>query len=393
MKDSNHINLHEDRYDRLRSIQWWDQERLASARILVVGAGALGNEVIKNLALLGIGSLVIVDLDVVEESNLSRSILYREVDIGRPKAECAAAAAISINPDVQAVPLVGDVTVDLGLGTVRQADIIIGALDNREARVHLNKACYLADRTWIDGGIEILSGIVRSFHPPATACYECTMGETDLAVLNQKRSCSLMARLALTSRGTPTTPLSASYTGAFQALEAVKLLHGMKDNLGRGFRIDGSGMEMLAIEFPAVPDCFCRSGSPPILAAPELSSDSSLADIMARAATELGGFDVLELGRDFVESLACNGCGTINEVLRPAAKIPAHQLACPTCGDELDPVFVGALGTDHILLQRTPRDLGLPGQEILWTRRNTDYLGIELRGDPSLWPGPKGKDG
>ena len=392
MTDSDRMTLHEDRYARLRSIQWWDQERLAAARILVVGAGALGNEVLKNLALLGVGALVIVDLDVVEESNLSRSILYREADIGRPKADCAAAAVKAINPDVKAVPLVGDVMVDLGLGTVRQADVVIGALDNREARVHLNKACVLADRPWIDGGIEVLSGIVRSFHPPATACYECTMGEADWADLNQKRSCSLMARLALTSRGTPTTPLSASYTGAFQALEAVKLLHGMQDNLGRGFRIDGSGMEMLAIEYPATPNCFCRSGSLPILAAPELSSDSTLADIMARAAAELEGIDILELGRDFVESLACTRCDTHKEVLQPAAKIPAHQLVCPTCGDELDPVFVGALGAGHILLQRTPHDLGLPGHEILWTRRNTEYLGIELRGDPSLWPHPNGKD-
>ena len=77
----------DDRFDRFRRIAWWDQERLAAARVVVVGAGALGNEILKNLALLGVGNVVVVDLDYVEHSNLSRSVLYRASDEGRPKAE------------------------------------------------------------------------------------------------------------------------------------------------------------------------------------------------------------------------------------------------------------------------------------------------------------------
>ena len=75
-----------DRYGRLRLIPWWRQEKLAAARVLVVGAGALGNEVVKNLALLGVGTILIIDRDVVEPSNLSRSVLFRLADGGRPKA-------------------------------------------------------------------------------------------------------------------------------------------------------------------------------------------------------------------------------------------------------------------------------------------------------------------
>src|SRR6476619_5693457 len=89
-----------DRYSRLRLIPWWRQERLAAARILVVGAGALGNEVLKNLALLGVGTVYVIDLDLVEPSNLSRSVLFRAEDGGRPKAEVAARRAREINPDV-----------------------------------------------------------------------------------------------------------------------------------------------------------------------------------------------------------------------------------------------------------------------------------------------------
>jgi len=85
----------DDRYSRLRLIPWWRQERLASARVLVVGAGALGNEVVKNLALLGVGTTFLIDLDEVEPSNLSRSVLFRARDGGRAKAEVAAEHARS----------------------------------------------------------------------------------------------------------------------------------------------------------------------------------------------------------------------------------------------------------------------------------------------------------
>ena len=94
----------DDRYSRLRLISWWRQERLRDARVLVVGAGALGNEVMKNLALLGLGTTYLIDLDAVEPSNLSRSVLFRSEDGGQPKAEVAARRARELNPEIAIVP-------------------------------------------------------------------------------------------------------------------------------------------------------------------------------------------------------------------------------------------------------------------------------------------------
>jgi adenylyltransferase/sulfurtransferase len=109
---------------------------------LIVGAGALGNEVIKNLALMGFGYLYIVDFDVIEAANLSRSPLFRPSDSGRRKAEVAAARAKEIDPDIHVQYLHGDITARLGLGVIRRLDVIIGCLDNREARLALNRFAY-----------------------------------------------------------------------------------------------------------------------------------------------------------------------------------------------------------------------------------------------------------
>ena len=176
--------LSEDRFERFSRICWWEQDRLRRARLLVVGAGALGNEVIKNLCLLGVGHLAIADMDRVEESNLSRSVLFREEDEGRPKAEAAAEASRRLYPAIDVLPLVGNVLGDVGLGWFRWADVVVGALDNREARLFVNSSCATLARPWIDGGIEVLNGIVRGFAPPQTACYECTMSEADWKQVN-----------------------------------------------------------------------------------------------------------------------------------------------------------------------------------------------------------------
>src|SRR5258708_26879124 len=109
-------DLEEDRFSRLGLIPWWNEEKIRAARVLVVGAGALGNEILKNLALLGFRQIVVVDLDRVETSNLSRSVLYSEQDIGKPKASAAADAVRRILPGAQLTAINANLLHDVGLG-------------------------------------------------------------------------------------------------------------------------------------------------------------------------------------------------------------------------------------------------------------------------------------
>src|SRR5881227_2365197 len=102
-------DLREDRFSRLRLIPWWDQSKIVGCRLLVVGAGALGNEILKNAALLGFRKVVVVDLDRIEESNLSRTVLYRDENIGQFKADAAAKAYRSLARDADVQPLIANV--------------------------------------------------------------------------------------------------------------------------------------------------------------------------------------------------------------------------------------------------------------------------------------------
>jgi adenylyltransferase/sulfurtransferase len=375
------IRLHEGRFARLEAIEWWDQDSLRNARILVIGAGALGNEVIKNLALLGVGNVVVADMDEIELSNLSRSVLFREQDEGKSKAECAARAASHIYPEMNVRAVRANILSDLGLGYFRWANVVIGALDNREARVFVNSACARVGRPWIDGGIEVLHGVVRGFAPPATACYECTMSQVDWDLLNKRRSCSLLARRAISQRGTPTTPTTASVIAALQVQEVVKLLHGMEALTGRGYVFDGAAHSSYLVNYPVDPNCPWHEPPPPIESVHRFDSGTRLQEIWDYCAASLGAVDAIDFGRELVHELVCTACGHRTSILLPVEKINEADALCRKCGNEAAPEFLHSIPAGSPLLSRTVAEIGLPAWEIIWARRGENGVGIELAGD------------
>jgi len=137
---------------------------------------------------------MIFDMDRIEVSNLSRTVLFKETDAGALKAEVAAERVSELNPHTIAVGRAQNIMHELGLGAFVWADVVICGLDNREARMFVNTSCARTKRTWIDGAIEGLSGIVRVFDPARTACYECTMNETDRKLVRDRLSCAMLAR-------------------------------------------------------------------------------------------------------------------------------------------------------------------------------------------------------
>ena len=320
-----------DRYASLRLIPWWDQSRISAARVLVVGAGALGNEVLKNLALLGAGHIAIVDHDVVETSNLTRSVLYRAEDAGLPKAEVAAARVRAINPDVHAVALHGALEATVGVGLVRRTDVVLGCLDNVAARVALNRLCARARTPWIDASLGALMGAVRTFVPPDGPCYECTMTERDYAVAGHRNSCTFVPEAPQRASGIPTTPTSASIIAALQVQEWLKLLHGQPATPGQRIFFDGTSLRLRVLVDGR------RTGCPGHRTLREivplgLAPDVTLSAVLSAARTALAEPVALLCEREVVSALDCRTCGRHDDVFRPYAAIVPAGLPCPTCG-------------------------------------------------------------
>lgn len=207
-------------------LSWFKKEKVNNARVLVAGAGALGNEVIKDLTLFGVGHIFVVDFDKIEVSNLTRSVLFREEDAfeHRYKAEVAAKRAIEINPQIKVTPIVGNLFSEVGLALYKSVDVIIGCLDSRLARYQLNRMAMRAGKTWIDGSIENLTGVVKVY-TPGKSCYECGLSREEFNIIMLRTGCADVVRSQTSQGRVATTPISASIVGAVQAQEAMKVIH------------------------------------------------------------------------------------------------------------------------------------------------------------------------
>ncbi len=376
----------DDRFHRFKLIGWWDQQRLRNARVLVIGAGALGNELIKNLALLGVGNVLVADLDRIENSNLSRSVLYRQQHNGQSKAVVAAAAAKDIYPDLRAQAFHGNVVYDLGLGVFHWADVVLGGLDNREARLAINRACWKLGKPWIDGAIEQISGLVRVFDPrsgDAAPCYECTMSQTDWKLLQIRRSCNLLSRQEMTGGKTPTTPTISSIIAGVQTQEAVKLLHGLETLAGQGWTFTGLTSEVYPVSYPRKPDCHSHDPLERIEALDASAATLTGTELLRSARELLGEADVqLELGREMLAGLHCEKCGRDEELYASLGQVSADKANCPHCGAR-----DRAVQTYHTLRGNEPflhlplAQLGVPAFDIIGARSATQYVGLELSGD------------
>jgi len=270
-------------------LSWFETQKVKEAHVMVVGAGALGNEVLKNLALFGVGNIVIVDFDTIEYSNLTRAILFRpeDADKGLFKAEVAARRIKEINPEICVQPVCGDLATGTGLGLYRRMDVIIGCLDSLQARIKLNRLCFRAGKTWIDGSIGDLEGQVTVYQPGKN-CYECNLTEDEKRDVSQRTPCAGIVQLNEEAGRTATTPVIASLIAALQVQEAMKLLHpevieaGKFSTLtGKLFAYEGAHPAVSIFEFAAKDtDCIAHEYWAPVIEMPKISVDTTVSETL-----------------------------------------------------------------------------------------------------------------
>ena len=371
------VTTSDDRYHRQSLISWWDQGRLREASVLVAGSGALGNELVKNLVLLGVGTIVLADLDQVENSNLSRCVFFREEDEGADKASVVAERAGDVNPDIRIIPVVGDIRLRLGLGVFDEVDVVLGGLDNREARLHLNQACWKTSTPFVDGAIEGLLGVLRVFDPPDSSCYECTMSSRDHELIAARRACSLLTREQMLGGKVPTTATSASVIAAMQAQEAVKLLHRdriSQDFSGKGYVFNGLTHDSYVVDYPRRDDCMSHD-TYALQGAVRIPAGATLGELLAQARDALGSDVVVEAEHEIVEAMECRACDAREVIARPLHALNVGAASCPTYGEGRSLVLTHQFDERHPdLLSRTPGEIGLPPHDVVTARRGEERL-------------------
>ena len=357
---------------------------------MVVGCGALGNEVLKNLVMTGVQHVAVVDYDRVESDNLSRSILFTRADAmsGRLKVEAVAARLHEMNPDIHVTAINGDICYDVGLGLIRTMDVVIGCVDNRWARYCINRLCMRANIPWVDGGIDGLEGTARVF-VPGENCYACNLGPEGLKDLAYHMPCAGLIRQNIQAGKAPTTSIIASIIGAVQVQEALKIIHGQKSKVesqkqeserdftslcGKMFYYEGAHLTTKLADFKAYDDDCPVHEQWTDIRPSYLTTSSTVAEVLA--AIDGGAFTLTnDCFVDFVEDretgeqtqVMCPGHRVYEAVNRPS-KSYQHEFR----------VIDRSFPYPNLTLAQ----LGIPKKDVLHIQSAQNEYYLELNDEP-----------
>ncbi len=230
------------RYDRqliIPEIGIRGQEELKNAKVFIAGAGGLGSLSAYYMAAVGIGCLKIVDRDIVSLSNLNRQILHQTGDVGRPKTASAMEKLRALNPCCHIEAVQKKIREETVMELIGDCQLILDATDNIETRKVLNKAHISKRIPFVHGGINGLNGMVTTFVPNETPCFECLFPQKT----SRKHKVGALGPMA-------------GLIASIQSLEAVKVILGMEGTLkGRLLYIQTADMRFREIKVERNPEC------------------------------------------------------------------------------------------------------------------------------------------
>ncbi len=241
-----------DKYSRqvmLEEIGYNGQLKLKNSRICVIGVGGLGNPIISRLAAMGVGTLRIIDRDVIELSNLHRQTMFSESDVGKVKVEVAAKKLSEKNPDCNIEALAVSVNEYTALEVIEGCDVVIDALDSVDARYALNKACVKLNIPFVTGAAVGVTGQAFTILPKESACYYCMFPDLDE---DSMPTCSLEG----------VHPSILSVMGGIEVAEAIKVIMGKKPSLSNKIlHVDIETMDFTSTQTFRVEECpICGTG-------------------------------------------------------------------------------------------------------------------------------------
>ena len=377
-------------------LSWFKQDKVKNAKVLVVGAGALGNEVIKNLALFGVGTIYVCDFDRIEISNLTRSVLFREEDAHNHayKAEVAARRAMEINPQIKVFPIVGNLFSDVGLGIYKDVDVVIGCLDSRIARYLLNRLCMRVGKTWIDGSIENLTGVVK-IYTPGINCYECNLSREEFNHIMLRTGCADVVRTQTSAGRVATTPISASIVGAMQAQETMKIIHTdegptpFKTLTGKMWRFEGLTNTINTYKYSSWKNnCPAHERWTKIITCHELSAEMKVKEVLAMLKTILGAktIEINMRNNKFIEKIISDKPEKEFKLLIPESKLDEtiqsnEELRKLSYRTLFHKCFYENIDNDFPYMDLSLAEIGIPLYDIIQVSTEKEMNYVELSND------------
>ncbi len=227
-------SIDDDQYDRQKRVPGWDQNKIANATVMIIGAGATGNEVVKNLVLTGIGKIILIDYDFIVSSNLNRCILFTKNSAKNQdyKVDVVKNTCEELNPETEIIAIKEDLN-DIDKELYKQCDVICSCLDNVEARLQANNySCYFRI-PFVDSGIDQFFGSVQAVYSEVrdSACLQCAITGMDLDLMWKKFSCTgeeIESENGETVDKIATMITTTSIIGGIQSQQVLKFVLGME---------------------------------------------------------------------------------------------------------------------------------------------------------------------
>ena len=382
-------------------LSWFKKEKVKNARVLVSGAGALGNEVVKNLALFGVGHIYVCDFDQIEISNLTRSVLFREEDAYNHayKAEIVAKRAKEINPQIEVTPIVGNLFSEVGFGLYKAVDVIIGCLDSRIARYQLNRLSLRAGKTWIDGSIENLTGVVKVY-TPGVSCYECGLSREEFNNIMLRTGCADVVRTQTSAGRVATTPISASIIGAMQVQEAMKIIHTeegqpvpFKTLSGKMWRFEGMTNAVNVYKYSSWKNnCPAHERWDNVVRGENLSANMTIAQILGEL-KKLLDVDALEINmrnNKFVEKIISDKPEKEFDIRIPESQLDNYissneELRKLSYRTLFHKCFIENIDEYFPYMEMSLKEIGIPLFDILQVSTNKGQFFVELSADANYY--------